>query len=174
MRKLRIAILGLFLIASLQGCTMFEGRAFLKVEDLAMPVVKAVSNDNYDALARLLPPEEHMAAVWQTAGGKLGRMFYNKYTDSYRRMTLLAAIRVDNDITQQVANKDGLDWTSVQVGDIDKEEITIDGGKYTMVTVWLKFPPNNTYHLKYSAGFAENQWYLLDDIWLGKPAAAQK
>ena len=165
--SLRIAFLGIAMAAFTASCSSTGGK--LKVEELAEPVLDAVAHNNVGKLYCLQAPEEHIPDLWQVAGAKLGRQYYNKYTTSYRDMTLKASIHTDNDIAQFISDRDGLDWSQVEVGDIDKEDIsTPDGAKYTQVTIWLRFP-QGTYHLKYSAAFAASNWYLLDDIWLGRP-----
>jgi hypothetical protein len=154
---------GLFILTLvLSSC----GARFNNPEDLAVPIIQGIQNDNLTKLNCMLPPEDQVNTLFASNKGTVGWVYYNKYTKDYREKALRARIATNIDIIKTISKDNNLDWDNVKYSAPTKEDVNDSLSSYTIVTTHLQFPKGE-YELKYHAAMANGKWYLLDDIYFG-------
>lgn len=149
------------------------GARFNNPEELTVPILQAVKNNDVNRLMCLQPPLDAINPVFSANKGTVGWTYYNKYTQSYRDMQLKGRVRTNLDIINTITEENKLDWDKVEYSAPQKDEVNDSLSSYTIVTTDLKFPGGSVYQLKYHAAIAKGRWYLLDDIYFTtKPQAS--
>lgn len=138
-----------------------------KAEDLAVPVLQAIQDNDFDDLECMLPSDKVVNEVFASNTAALGGNFYNKYTRSYRRLNLATAIHNDLEMIHDISTQNNLNWNDAQWGSVTKEDVTDSAASYTRLTVPLKFGTNE-YTLSIKTAQYNGIWYLLDDIYMTK------
>jgi len=147
------------LIALFSSCTSYRNKA----EELTLPIIQGIQGDNYDKIKCLLTPKENVNELFAKNKSKLGWIYYNKYTESYRYQTLIANSRVDFDRIQDYSKQYGLDWSQVQLGEVTKQDVSDSMSDYSLLEAKLSFP-KGLYVLKFDAAHIAGNWYLLHNI----------
>ena len=151
----------------LTGCS--SGTRY-KAEDLAIPILQAVEDGDWEDLVELLPEEDDIDKVFASNQGLLGNTYYNKYTTEYRWESLKANIVTDLDATHYISELNNLDWDRVQYDNNIVTEEIYEGGIYTKCIVKLSFPEaGEGWQLEYNAVNVDGTWYLLDGIYFLNP-----
>ena len=159
---LAIVVAGLFLTSC-----HFTYRA--KADEIAVPLIRALQDNEASEAFCLIPTKDVIDEVVTNNAGIMGNPYYNKYATDYRTETLKAKITADFDIANTITKKDGLDWSKVEIGNTNTEEMSVDGATFNRVTVNLRFG-NTEYMLAYNAVKSESRgWFLGNDVYFGKP-----
>ncbi|RYD78015.1 MAG: hypothetical protein EOP53_11970 [Sphingobacteriales bacterium] len=153
---LGIGILGLFL----GSCSK---SAYL-AEDLTLPVIHAIQDNDLDDLECLMPGEDRVNQVYSGNLGNLGPNYYNKYTKEYRHLSMKTGLFTDLALIQDISKSNDLNWDDVQLGGVTKEDVSDSAIGYTRVIANLRFPKGGDYKMSYNTIQYNGIWYLLDDI----------
>jgi len=130
-------------------------------DGLALPLVRALKAKDFQGIKKLVTPKDGIDEAFANNPGKLGRVYYNKYTTDYRYETVLANVYADFDIiTRSVTEHDKLDWSNVAMGPVSKENVSDADNNYTSCKAKLLFP-SGTYTLMYDAVQVDGYWYLM-------------
>jgi hypothetical protein len=157
-------IFGLFILAlGFSSC----GARMNNAEELTVPIIQSIQNDDECKLEKMLPPESEVNSVFASNKGTVGWVYYNKYTKDYREKHLKARIRTNLDIIKTISKDNDLDWDNVEYSKPEKQEVNDSLSGYTIVTTHLKFPKGKPYELKYTTAMSNGKWFLLDDIYFG-------
>jgi hypothetical protein len=144
------------------------GSRYNNPEELAIPVIRAIQDDDAGDLQGMLPGINDVNPIFEQNPKLLGITFFNKYKKSYRLGQLKAAMRIDMDIINTMSKEQNLDWDKVGVGSVKKEDISEEGKSYTKVTADLMFPDAGQYELTYNAINYDSKWHLLNEVYLMK------
>ena len=140
-----------------------------KPEEMAIPLVRAVQDNDVKAAFCLTPSRDLIDEVVNSNAGLLGNPYTNKYTTDYRVETLKAKLTADFDIANTISKKDGLEWNKVLIGTVNTEDVSLEDASYTRVTINLRFPSGD-YILAYNAVKSQSRgWFLANDVYFGKP-----
>jgi hypothetical protein len=146
-----------------------------KPEELAIPIVRALQDNDAKNAFCLIPSKDVIDEVVNNNPSVMGNPYYNKYSTDYRLATLKGKLVSDFDIAHTVSSKAGLDWDKVLIGNVTTDEVNQEGGTYTKVTVNLRFPSGGDYIVQYNALKSQSRgWFLGNDVYFGKPLAAEK
>jgi hypothetical protein len=156
--------IGLFGLLFTTSCSK---SAYL-AEDLTIPVIHAVQDNDYEDLECYQPSTSNINEVFAGNTWNLGPNYYNKYTRSYRQLSMETALYTDFHIIKEQTDMNGLNWDDVQLGGVSKEDISDSAVSYTKVTANLRFPKGGDYKLSYNTIQYNGIWYLLDDVSLRK------
>lgn len=140
------------------------GKSNYLAEDLMIPVIHAVQADDYEDLEDLMPGPDRVNEVFAGNTGNLGPNYYNKYTRSYRHLSMLTGLHTDFDLIRDISETNKLDWDDVKIGGVNKEDVSDSTTSYTRVTASLRFPKGGDYTLSYNTIQHNGIWYLLDDV----------
>jgi hypothetical protein len=140
------------------------GKSNYLATDLTLPVIHAVQDGDYEDLACMLPDEDNVNEIFAGNTGNLGPNYYNKYTKSYRVLSMKTGLYTDMDLIKDISKADGLNWDDVQLGGVTKEDVSDSTTAYTKVTANLRFPKGGDYTLSYNTIQHHGLWYLLDDV----------
>ncbi len=157
-------------IKSLLGIGLFGlmftscGKSHFLATDLTIPVIHAIQDNDYEDLASMLPNTDNVNAIFAGNTGNLGPNYYNKYTSSYRVLSMKTGLYTDMELIQDISKSNGLNWDDVQIGGVEKEEVSDSTTSYTKVTANLLFPKGGEYTLSYNTIQHHGIWYLLDDV----------
>lgn len=143
-----------------------------KAEDIAIPLIQALQDNDEDDAECLLPPDKHINEVFANNKGVMADVYYNKYSQSYRKDNLLAKIAADFDIAEYLTNQNKLNWDKVALGAVNVEDSQQENTNYSIVTANLRFPEGD-YILRYNATQHKGQWYLLNGFYFGKNIPAK-
>ena len=137
-------------------------------EDLALPIIKALQNDDKQAAYNLLLPKKELTDIINANPGLFGYTYYNKYQRSYGYKTLYAKIEAGFEASKFISKANSLDWGNVKIGTVQTEEVNQEDASYTKVTIPCKFGKDD-YQVVYNAIKSLNSgWYLANDIYLAK------
>jgi hypothetical protein len=137
-----------------------------KSDDLAIPVLQAIQDNDFDDLKCMVPNDDIINEVFNGNTAALGGNFYNKYTSEYRKLSLETALHNDLEMIQDISKQNNLDWDNAGWGAVKSENITDSAASYTRVTIPLQFKDGGEYTLSYKTVQYNGIWYLLDDLYL--------
>lgn len=167
--KIRYILSLVTLLAFVSSCNMnYRGKA----EDIAIPLIQALQDNDEDDAECLLPPDKHINDIFANNKGLVADVYYNKYSRSYRKDNLIAKVTADFEIAEYLTNQQKLNWDKVAIGAVTTEDSQQENTNYSIVTANLRFPEGD-YILRYNATQHKGQWYLMNGFYFGKQIAAK-
>ena len=144
-----------------------------KPEDLAVPIVKALQDQDADDAFCLIPGRDDIEEVVNSNSGLFGATYYNKYSKDYRYEALKGKLTADFEIARSISEREKLDWSNVLIGGVNAEDVNDDAASYSRVKVNLRFYGGD-YLMQYNAVKTRNHgWYLANDVNFSKASAGK-